>query len=101
MISTGKNSRFLYGAIIFFNAFLLFQIQPLLGKFILPWFGSSPRVWSILLMFFQALLLLGYSYAYLLSAAFPIKKQVIIHASFIALSLLSLRYATDVITALN
>jgi hypothetical protein len=49
---------------IFLSAFLLFQVQPMIGKFILPWFGGTPAVWSTAMLFFQALLTGGYAYAY-------------------------------------
>jgi spermidine synthase len=49
---------------IFISAFLLFQIQPMIGKFILPWFGGTPAVWSTAMLFFQILLTGGYAYAY-------------------------------------
>ncbi len=49
---------------IFLSAFLLFQIQPMIGKFILPWFGGTPAVWSTAMLFFQMLLTGGYAYAY-------------------------------------
>ena len=50
----------LYGATIFLGAFLLFQVQPILGKYILPGFGGTPAVWTACLLFFQTLLLIGY-----------------------------------------
>ncbi|MDP1603003.1 MAG: hypothetical protein Q8M03_07020, partial [Legionella sp.] len=49
---------------IFLSAFLLFQIQPMAGKFILPWFGGTPAVWSTAMLFFQVMLTGGYAYAY-------------------------------------
>lgn len=49
---------------IFLSAFLLFQIQPMIARFILPWFGGTPAVWSTVLLFFQVLLTGGYAYAY-------------------------------------
>ena len=52
---------------IFFGAFLLFQIQPMIGKFILPWFGGGPGIWTTCLLFFQVLLLGGYAYAHALT----------------------------------
>ncbi len=54
----------LFSLSIFLSSFLLFQIQPLLGKFILPWFGGTPAVWSTAMLFFQVLLTGGYAYAY-------------------------------------
>jgi hypothetical protein len=54
----------LFPVTIFLSAFLLFQVQPIMGRFILPWFGGTPAVWSICLLFFQAALLAGYAYAH-------------------------------------
>jgi spermidine synthase len=54
----------LFSLSIFLSAFLLFQIQPMIGKFILPWFGGTPAVWSTAMLFFQVLLTGGYAYAY-------------------------------------
>jgi len=56
-----------YGLTIFLSAFLLFQVQPLIAKYFLPWFGGAPAVWATCLVFFQVLLLGGYSYAHLLT----------------------------------
>jgi hypothetical protein len=53
-----------FASSIFLSAFLLFQIQPMIGKFILPWFGGTPAVWSTAMLFFQVLLTGGYAYAY-------------------------------------
>ena len=53
-----------YALSVLLSAFLLFQIQPMIGKYILPWFGGTPTVWSTVLLFFQALLTGGYAYAY-------------------------------------
>lgn len=69
---------------IFLSAFLLFQIQPLIGKLILPWFGGTPAVWSTAMLFFQALLTGGYAYAYWLVKH---AKQRWIHFSLLILTL--------------
>jgi len=69
---------------IFIGAYLLFQIQPLISKFILPWFGGTSSVWSTAILFFQLLLFLGYLYVVLLSKI-PIKIQIIIHAILLTL----------------
>lgn len=90
MTDVKTNNRYLYALIIFINAFLLFQIQPVLGKFVLPWFGSSPSVWSVVLLFFQSVLVLGYLYAYILSKFFNMSKQLIIHGLFLLAALLTL-----------
>jgi len=63
---------------IFIGAFLLFQVQPIIGKHMLPWFGGTSAVWITSMLFFQVLLLLGYLYAYLLSR-FSLKIQTSIH----------------------
>jgi hypothetical protein len=55
-------------ATIFLSAFLLFQVQPVIARYLLPWFGGSPAVWNTCLLFFQALLLCGYFYAHKLRA---------------------------------
>src|SRR5262245_10479960 len=54
----------LYAATIFLSAFLLFQVQPLIAKTILPWFGGTAAVWTICMLFFQLLLLAGYVYSH-------------------------------------
>jgi len=58
---------FQYFTTIFLSAFLLFQVQPLMGKFLLPWFGGGPAVWTTCMLFFQPLLLGGYAYAHLIA----------------------------------
>jgi hypothetical protein len=68
----------LYAATIFISAFLLFLVQPLLAKYILPWFGGSPGVWTTCLLFFQILLTAGYGYAHLLIRQFTRRKQAAI-----------------------
>ncbi|MEO0447520.1 MAG: hypothetical protein AAF191_15715, partial [Verrucomicrobiota bacterium] len=57
-------------ASIFLSAFLLFQVQPIIARYILPWYGGSPGVWTTCMLFFQVGLLAGYSYAHLLVARF-------------------------------
>ena len=76
-----------YGATIFASAFLLFQIQPIITKLILPWFGGAAAVWSVCLLFFQAMLLLGYLYAHLLIRNFRPQVQASVHAGLVGASL--------------
>jgi hypothetical protein len=66
-------------ATICLSAFLLFSVQPFFAKMVLPKLGGSPAVWSIAMVFFQAVLLAGYGYAHLLSTKFPFRTSVIIH----------------------
>jgi hypothetical protein len=69
----------LFGTTLFLSAFLLFVVQPLLGKYILPWFGGSPAVWTACMLFFQLLLLAGYSYAHLTVSRTNRRWQAAIH----------------------
>jgi hypothetical protein len=73
--------------IIFTGAFLLFQVQPLIAKLILPVFGGGAAIWTACLLFFQAFLLLGYLYSHLLTKLSTIKQQVMIHFALLAISL--------------
>src|ERR1700688_1587426 len=75
---------------IFTSAFLLFQVQPLIAKQILPWFGGSAAVWTTCMLFFQIALLLGYSYAHWITSKFDARRQMLIHAGLLCVSLLSL-----------
>jgi len=79
-----------YALTIFLSAFLLFLVQPLIGKYILPWFGGTPAVWTTCMLFFQALLLGGYAYAHLLADRFSARKQGAIHLALLAVSLVFL-----------
>ncbi|HEU0121074.1 MAG TPA: fused MFS/spermidine synthase [Bryobacteraceae bacterium] len=79
----------LFGFTIFVSAFLLFQVQPVISKAILPWFGGAAGVWNTCMLFFQAALLGGYTYAHWLQAQ-PAKRQRQVHLGLLALSLLSL-----------
>jgi hypothetical protein len=65
---------------IFASAFLIFQVQPMVGKHILPWFGGAPGVWSLCLAFYQTALFLGYAYAHLLIRRVAPARQPIVHA---------------------
>ncbi len=78
----------LFAVSIFLSAFLLFQIQPMIGKFILPWFGGTPAVWSTLMLFFQVLLTGGYAYANWLIGR--IKRQSLIHIPLLSLTVVVL-----------
>ncbi len=78
---------------IFTGAFLLFLGQPLVGKYILPWYGGGPGVWTTCLLFFQGVLLAGYCYAHLLSTFFTPRRQVVVHGALLALSLATLQIA--------
>ncbi len=68
-----------YALAIFLGAFLLFQVQPLIGKYILPWFGGGPGVWTTCMLFFQVLLLGGYAYAHLTTRWLKPRTQAVVH----------------------
>src|SRR6267378_1681535 len=80
--------RAVFGLAIFTSAFLLFQVQLLLGKFLLPWFGGTSAIWATCLLFFQLLLLAGYLYAHRISTSCRLRWQGKIHLAFLALSAL-------------
>ena len=72
------------------SGFLLFQVQPMMARYILPWFGGSATTWTVCLLFFQIALLLGYAYAYLFTKPFGLRTQIIVHVCVVAVSLASL-----------
>jgi SAM-dependent methyltransferase len=72
---------------IFVSAFLLFQVEPLIAKIILPWFGGVAAVWTVCLLFFQVVLLLGYLYAHLLTQQLSLRMQGWLHAVLLVASL--------------
>lgn len=85
-----------YASTIFLSAFLLFLVQPLLGKFILPWFGGSPAVWTTAMLVFQVLLFGGYLYAHLMSRL-SLRSQGKLHIMLLltALAMLPIAPAAD------
>ena len=80
----------LYALTISLSAFLLFEVQPIIAKTILPWFGGSSAVWSTCMLFFQIVLLLGYGYAHWLHSRLAARKQAIVHIGMLAVSLAAL-----------
>lgn len=86
----------LYALTIFTSAFLLFLVQPILAKQILPWFGGSAAVWTVCMVFFQFLLLFGYAYSDFTTRKMKPKHQLILHAVLLIISLASLPIIPDV-----
>lgn len=76
-----------YAVTIFLSAFLLFEVQLFLAKYILPWFGGVPAVWTTCMLFFQVLLLGGYGYAHWLAGVRSLRAQRAIHLALLAASL--------------
>ncbi|MEY3931779.1 MAG: hypothetical protein RLZZ259_661, partial [Pseudomonadota bacterium] len=72
-----------YALVIFVSAFLIFLVQPLIAKQILPWFGGSAALWGTCLLFFQTALLAGYAYADALNRWLSLKRQVILHSGLL------------------
>jgi spermidine synthase len=78
-----------YASTIFLSAFLLFLVQPIIAKQILPWFGGSSAVWTTALVFFQSTLLAGYAYADL-TTRLGVRRQTLLHIGLLVLSLATL-----------
>ncbi len=77
----------LYAAPILLGAFLLFLVQPMLAKLILPWFGGVASVWVVAMLFFQGMLVVGYGYAYLMTRLVPARIQPVCHVALLLASL--------------
>ncbi|MCC6537974.1 MAG: spermidine synthase [Bryobacterales bacterium] len=80
----------LYALTIFLSAFLLFQVQPLIAKTILAWFGGTAAVWTTCMLFFQFLLLAGYLYAHFVIHRLRPRQQAWLHGSLLAAAVLLL-----------
>ena len=80
----------MFAATIFISAFLLFEVQPLIAKQILPWFGGSAAVWTTCMLFFQVALLLGYAYAHAVTRSQNSQRQAWLHIGLLALSVFTL-----------
>jgi SAM-dependent methyltransferase len=76
----------LYALTILVSAFLLFQVQPVIAKIILPWFGGSAAVWTTCLLFFQTVLLLGYLYAHAVARYLRPRAQTLLHIALLVAS---------------
>ncbi len=81
---------FAFSLTIFWGACLLFLVQPLIARFILPWFGGGPAIWTTCMLFFQVLLLGGYAYAHFSISRLKPRQQVILHLSLLALAVILL-----------
>lgn len=76
-----------FGLSTFLGAFLLFQIQPLIAKYVLPWFGGGPGVWTVCMLFFQVVLLGGYAYAHGLQRLRDARHQAAVHVGLLLAAL--------------
>lgn len=85
MLPTNSRHRdWILAATVLLSSWLLFQVQPMAGKRILPWFGGGPAVWTAAMLFFQAALLGGYLYAHLTTLMLKPAAQAIVHAVLLA-----------------
>src|SRR5882757_3706893 len=75
---------------LFCSAFLLFLIQPMVGKMVLPLLGGTPAVWNTCMVFFQALLLAGYAYAHASTARLGTRRQALVHLAVLVLPVIAL-----------
>lgn len=81
-----------FATVTFFGAVLLFFMEPLIGKSLLPQYGGTPAVWNTCVLFFQAVLLLGYVYVHLLQRNLQIRAQVGVHSAVMLFALASLPF---------
>ena len=80
----------LYAATLFLSAGLLFFVEPMIGKMVLPYLGGTPSVWNTCLVFFQVSLLLGYLYAHLSTRWLSVRRQILLHGVILLVPLVSL-----------
>ncbi len=85
----------LFATTVFLSAFLLFQVQPIVAKMILPWFGGSSSVWTLCMVFFQVELLLGYAYVHWVHEKLRPQRQPWVHGALLLLSLATLPIVAD------
>jgi hypothetical protein len=94
--SQAAPGKILFPSTIFLSAFLLFWTQLILGKYLLPWFGGTPAVWTTCMLFFQVLLLAGYGYAHLLTRYSKAVTQCLVHCTILLISLALLCYLATI-----
>src|SRR5438445_232994 len=78
----------MFAITLFISAFLLFLVQPMIGKMILPKLGGTPQVWNTCMVFFQSALLAGYAYTHAVSARLKPRMQLIVHGILLAVPIL-------------
>ena len=83
----------LYGLTLFVSALLLFSIQPMFAKMVLPKLGGAPAVWSVAMVFFQTVLLAGYAYAHVLNRVTSSRRAAMLHLALVGLTALALPIA--------
>jgi len=91
--SGARAARWVFTATLFLSAFLLFALQPMFAKMVLPLLGGAPSVWAVALLFFQGALLAGYAYAHVLMGRVPAGRSGLVHLAVMALAFVSLPIA--------
>lgn len=81
-------ARIVFTLTIFVSAFMLFLVQPLIGKLILPKLGGTPQVWNTCMLFFQSALLLGYAYTNAVSTRLKLRQQLMLHSAVLGIPIL-------------
>ncbi len=90
MLWSNRALALLFSITLFISAGLLFWVQPLIAKMLLPLLGGMPAVWNTCMLFFQGMLLAGYSYALVTSARLRVRQQIIVHVCLLLLAALYL-----------
>ncbi len=90
-----KLTNWILGTVVILGAFLLFLVQPLISKFMLPWFGGAPAVWTVSMLFFQTALCVGYYYGHRLERQRSLRRQILTHTSLSAAALVFLPIAPN------
>ncbi len=85
----------LYATTILLSAFLLFQVQPIIARMILPWFGGSAAVWTTCMLFFQLLLVAGYAYSHWSIRVLKPRTQTLVHLALLAVGIAALPILPD------
>lgn len=85
-VSVQPRTRLPFAIAIFSGSFLLFQVQPILARYILPWFGGTTALWTTCMLFFQVVLLMGYLYSHTLSTKLQSKTQARVHSLVLAIT---------------
>ncbi len=95
MASRTSATGVLFAVTVFLSAGLVFQVQPLIAKYVLPWFGGTPAVWTVCLLFFQIGLFCGYAYAMLTTRYVPARWQAVLHIALLVAALALLPITPD------
>ena len=90
VVTSGRFTLSLFAATLFASALLLFAVQPMFTKMVLPILGGAPSVWSVAMVFFQAALLAGYAYAHLLARTLSVGRAALVHLGVLAVAALTL-----------